>query len=290
VSRWPASAPKLFVGVANPAENPVTSAVGRCGLPSLVSAGALFRETTRFGPLPVGLWRTHGAALDSSGFVAMARFGGYRWDVSEYVEFVVRGAVSDTDERHEDLAGLFPWSWWAQMDFAAEAEIAHDRAEVEERMRLTLGTYALCRDEVDYWREEEGVTWITDPMPVLQGRHPRDYLLSLDLLERYLEGRGEGLPELVGVGSVCRRDVCGPEGLLEVVGALDGRLRGSGTRLHLFGVKGEALPHMDPAVVASVDSMAYDLASRRCAARRRIANTNWHKAAHLLQWVRRQRP
>ena len=58
-------------------------------------------------------------------------------------------------------------------------------------------------------------------MPVLQGRTPSDYIRCLDALE------GLMLPgTVVGVGSMCRRPIHGPEGLIAVVERLS-RMGGS---------------------------------------------------------------
>src|SRR3546814_17495744 len=72
-------------------------------------------------------------------------------------------------------------------------------------------------------------------MPVIQGRRPDDY-------ERCLDGLAldYGLTPLIGVGSMCRREVSGPEGLIAVFDHLD-RILPKGVMLHGFGVKGTAL-------------------------------------------------
>jgi len=67
----------------------------------------------------------------------------------------------------------------------------------------------------------------------------------------------------MGIGSVCRRHLHGPDGLLVILNKLDRELP-AGVRLHLFGVKGDAIRHLrDLPRVQSVDSMAWDLAARR---------------------------
>ncbi|MCE3544045.1 hypothetical protein LXJ56_28100, partial [Escherichia coli] len=49
-------------------------------------------------------------------------------------------------------------------------------------------------------------------MPVLQGRVPDDYVRSLDAIGGLI------LPgTVVGIGSMCRRPIHGPEGLIAVV-------------------------------------------------------------------------
>ncbi len=53
-------------------------------------------------------------------------------------------------------------------------------------------------------------------MPVIQGRHPDDYLRCLDGIAGILR------PDMVvGIGSMCRRALSGPDGLLAVLSRLD---------------------------------------------------------------------
>jgi hypothetical protein len=93
------------------------------------------------------------------------------------------------------------------------------------------------------------------------------------------------LPALVGVGSVCRRDLSGRAGLLAVVEALD-RALPPRTRLHLFGVKGSAIRRLaGHPRVPSVDSMAWDLAARYAA---RGGNDLAHRIARVRAWYGRQ--
>jgi hypothetical protein len=57
----------------------------------------------------------------------------------------------------------------------------------------------------------------------------------------YVEGMGhDGWPSLVGVGSVCRRQLSGEIGLMRVIDTLEGILP-SHVQLHLFGIKSAAL-------------------------------------------------
>src|SRR3546814_1516716 len=75
-------------------------------------------------------------------------------------------------------------------------------------------------------------------MPVIQGRHPGDYERCAEALAHMTERTG-----LVGVGSMCRRPVHGADGLIAVVDRLD-QILPRRTRLHLFGVKGDAIPYL----------------------------------------------
>src|SRR3546814_13278624 len=88
---------------------------------------------------------------------------------------------------------------------------------------------------------------------------------SSDLYERCLDGLAldYGLTPLIGVGSMCRREVSGPEGLIAVFDHLD-RILPKGVMLHGFGVKGTALSHLKGIEhrIASIDSQAYGQAAR----------------------------
>lgn len=245
--------------------------------PVLVSAGAFYRpEEKRLRPLPRMAWKLN-AALDCGGFTAMLK-GGYRWTVSEYVDWVVMNG-----QRAGDGGMPFPWAWWAAMDYCCEAAVAPDRREVRRRMRLTVETYAETVDLLQGWADE-GVTDVPLPLPTLQGRRPEDYLWSARELARvHPLGR---LPELVGLGSVCTRPLYGAEGLVPVMDALHEALPWW-VRLHLFGVKGEALDLLErwPGRVASVDSMAWDLAARRKAQSSGQSYSLAFRAAELERWV-----
>lgn len=121
-------------------------------------------------------------------------------------------------------------------------------------------------------------------MPVLQGRTPDDYVRCLDAIE------GMILPgTTVGIGSMCRRVIHGPEGLVAVVERLS-RVLPVGVRAHAFGVKGDALPYLAPFSrwVASIDSQAFGIAARRDAIQRGVAKSDRLVAAHMERWYRRQ--
>lgn len=195
--------------------------------PVLVSANRYWDDQKRRWKAPSPLLQTLDVALDSSGFVAMVLYRRYRWTVSEYVSF----------------AASYPWAWWAQMDFCCEAEIARNRDEVRRRIGMTVEHLSMCRDEADR-------IGCRHPVPVLQGREPEDYV-------RCAEAMGD-LPAMVGVGSVCRRNLNGREGLYRVIYEIDRHLP-KGVQLHLFGVKGAAIAQLGGNDrIASIDSMAWD--------------------------------
>ena len=227
--------------------------------PILVSANSLWNnDRQRFGG-----WQCYSGfdtALDSGGFVAMMRYGGYRWSVDQYVS----------------LAATMRPTWWAQMDFCCEPEIASNQQEVRKRIDRTVEHLHQCQDAT---RGTVGM-----PMPVLQGWKPTDYC------EGPIWDDGFKWPNLVGVGSVCRRPLRGPTGILAVIGALDGKLPES-VQLHLFGVKSAALRALAdrfPTRIASVDSMAWNVAARREAHNKNIPCPGSMRADHMGSWYLKQ--
>ncbi|MES2784718.1 MAG: hypothetical protein V4684_04585 [Pseudomonadota bacterium] len=98
-------------------------------------------------------------ALDSAGFVAMARYRGFPWGVRDYCE----------------LVGARAWSWAAQPDLCCEPEIASDAAA---RLLRVAGTVKL------YLRAQAAATemGVMPLMPVLQGFLPAEYRLCFDLM------------------------------------------------------------------------------------------------------------
>ncbi len=195
------------------------------------------------------------AALDSAGFVAMARYRGFPWSVSQYL----------------DLVESWPWTWYASWDQCVEPEIASSKIDVYFRLAET------CRllSEVRSQARDRG---LPDPMPVVQGWEVDHYRWSLEHLPL------ASWPKLLGVGSMCRRRVHGPNGILTIVEALDRELP-PGVGLHLFGVKGDALRFLsDQPRIASVDSMAWDFAARRQIP---VGRTADKRIDVMHDWVRR---
>ncbi len=197
-------------------------------------------------------------ALDSAGFVAWAHYGGFPWTVEAYVR----------------LAGSRAWSWWAQMDACCEAEIAGSRGAVRLRQAETIRLLGECR-------RVARAAGVSAPMPVLQGSRASDYVWHLEQID--LDGA-----TLVGVGSMCRRDVGGVDGLLGVVAALD-RVLPAGVRLHLFGVKSTGLEQLAAHPrVASIDSMAWDVDARATGRKATTGCTMEVRTAAMRRWFERQ--
>jgi hypothetical protein len=165
----------------------------------------------------------------------MKRYGRYRWSVRQYVE----------------LARQLKPSWWAQMDWCCEPQIAKDNRDVAQRIELTVVHLHECQRIA----ASENVP---RPMPVLQGWKPGDYCRGPAYDEPF------EWPELVGIGSVCRRHMNGPDGLFAVMEALNAAVPHH-VRFHLFGVKSQAIAKLleeFPARVASMDSMAWNVEAR----------------------------
>lgn len=263
-------------------------AARRLGAPVMVSAGALWAPEEERFRLPSARCNLLDMALDSSGFVRHASQGGYPWSVARYVE----------------LAWLVGWSWWSQMDLPCEQQIAPNRAQVLSRVDRSAELYAECLAEARRVRSESGPTslaaQLSDPVPVLQGRLPEDYARSAERIAKVCGGK---LPSFVGVGSLCTRPVSGSDGVLAVLTQLD-TLLPERTRLHLYGVKGDAIGEIArcPRVV-SVDSMAWDFRARAAANERfsaataeekaniqrtRTRNPTPHRAEHMRRWYKRQ--
>jgi hypothetical protein len=236
----------------------------RLRAPALISANGLWDPKLNRFRLPGSAILDLDVALDCGGFVAMKRYNGYRWPLEKYVE----------------LAGSYSWSWWASMDFCCEPEIAADQAEIDNRIHATWVAYNQTCLLVESWRRL-GAEWLTYPMPVLQGRRLSDYLRSYDLTVRTLPR------DLMGLGSVCRRDT---KELVKLVRGLDASLP-KRVKLHLFGVKGDALPLLEQEFgerIASTDSAAWDDAARRAAFKGKYSNTIAHRRAHMRTWYERQ--
>ena len=342
------TSPRLLVGLPNPSVNDqFARALAQVhaeqdmkgDAPRLFSANALWRKKTvkdaegkkhkvsRFHA-PEALWLVDREvqSLDSAGFTAMVKFGGYRWRTDQYVWFMAQLGLHDMG---------FPFNWWSAMDYCCEEEIAKDREEVLRRIDRTVESYGECLREWLYLVVDEGFPAFPEPMPILQGRTPQDYINCYHGLVKarrrlFDEFRAKNLiyyedgevsdgvrhlaylefPQLLGVGSVCRRNVLGAEGILPILQTLDAQLP-KYMQFHLFGVKGSVLNRIGPytARIASIDSMAYAKKTReRALARSRASGVvgvdkkgrkiykekpkklPGEAAADLKDWVRKQMP
>lgn len=193
------------------------------------------------------------AALDSAGFVAAAKYRGYPWSIDEYL----------------NLVESYEWAWYSTMDYCVEPELAGSKMEVMFRIAETCRLYS----EVRKVAADRGLPL---PMPVLQGWTPAQYLWCADHYPLW------EWPELIGIGSMCRRNVRGEVGVLAVIDALD-RIMPPHTKFHLFGVKGKALELIgNHPRIHSIDSMAWDFAARRD---HPIGRTAELRAQYMFDWV-----
>lgn len=224
-------------------------------LPMLVSANSLWKNGKFTGFKP---YEGRDVALDSSGFVAMKLYGGYRW----------------TENQYADLAKAMAPTWWAQMDFCCEPEIASSPIEVQKRICATVDGLNKCESAA----REVG---ITKPMPVLQGWSPCEYV------DGPIYDRSD--LSIVGIGSVCRRKLKGRTGLLEVIDAIDRKMPAS-VMFHLFGVKGIALASVARLFSKrrfSADSISYSYAARVECRESNVACTGQVRSDHAVKWLDR---
>ena len=262
---------EIIVGLPHLSEGSIIAQARALQQTALISANGLSRWSERRGWREWAGWRlrqlqnARGLAalcLDSAGFVAAARYGGFPWSLADYVA----------------LAAAYPFRWWASADYCVEGEIARDREEVLDRLSRTIRANRDCR------RLAEDHDIVDTLMPVIQGRQPVDY-------ERCIEALWESLTpaSLIGVGSMCRRDIHGPDGLIAVIDHLD-QILPAGVRLHAFGVKGSALPFLLPFQhrIASIDSQAYGVSARQAARRAGVSKSDHFVAVHMARWVSAQ--
>lgn len=284
---------KVLLGLPYLSKGPLLAKAVELGAPVLVSANA-FSRWKDDGPAPAcyeysrSQWRdhlvrgntgpiTHGRKqrmrtwdgwnisslknasqlreihLDSAGFVAMSQMGGFPWSPEQYIF---------------GLCAAFPWTSFASLDMCVEAAVAANRFEVEERIAKTVHLNKLCQ----ILARDAGID--DRLMPVIQGATADDYLRCYDALQYMI-----GDDRVVGVGSMCRRNTEGPDGIVSIIDQLDRRLP-KGVRLHLFGLKSdgaEAVADLDGRI-ASIDSQAYGFRARKLAAEKRRENPSFSKS------------
>ena len=263
------------------------------GFPVMVSASAFWHPQSGSFKIPEAAnLREMDIALDSAGYTAMKLWqqkgkqrgmaGTFPWRLGQYVE----------------LAGSMDVSWWSQPDFCVEEDIASTQEEVDFRINATATLLEGTLRTVYAWQNELAkdsqlsanavANMIRPPVPVIQGWRCSDYLRSLDLLGEVWK-RWEpwiAAPKLIGVGSVCRRSLKNPvHGLHAILAALEGNIP-TGSRLHMFGVKGSCLSELKMLDwIASADSMAYDLGARMKALKSGHSNSMRHRSAEMTEWM-----
>lgn len=251
-------------GVPHPGSPDLLAAAREYNIPILVSANAFSQTTIKQSAdgkpwtfrTPRDLMHGLDVALDSGGFVAMSRYNGYPWGLSEYL----------------DLVASFPWAWYAAMDLCVEIEIAGNRIARRLRIAQTVRNFVECQLQA----RDRG---LPDPLPVLQGQTVDDYLMCAELMPLLR------WPPLIGIGSMCRRDLNGPDNIEAVVEALDKVLPQS-TRLHLFGVKSAAAVLLaDHPRLASTDSCSWSANLRDKVP---VGRNRRMEAEAMVAWWRRQ--
>ena len=237
----------------------LVQAAREAGYPVLFSANAFmvrneYGEVVRVRKPDPTQFAGMDVALDSAGYVAMSKYRGFPWTPNQYL----------------DLVESWPWTWWASMDQCVEPEVAGCPLSIYMRMAETCRMYGELRSMA----RDRG---LKDPMPVLQGWEVDHYKWCLDRMP-LIEW-----PDLIGVGSMCRRQVHGPNGLLAVVEAMDRELP-KHVKLHLFGIKGTSLSYLsEHPRVRSTDSQAWDFAARRLKPTGRTAD---YRIEVMHDWAR----
>ena len=261
------------------------------GYKAMVSASAFWNPLRRQFVIPEAsdLYEIDWA-LDSAGFTAMSQWsrkgtqagiaGIYPWSLSQYIT----------------LASLTSPSWWSQVDFCVEREIASSQSDVDYRVNATVTLLEATLRFIYDWQNELAkscnstvvANLLRPPVPILQGYAVGDYLRCLDMMTTVWDRWTPWLapPKLIGLGSVCRRHLHHPEhGLYPILMGLEGNLP-LGSRLHLFGVKGTALndiKHLN--WIASSDSMSWDFSARVKARNSNRSNTIQNRSMEMSRWM-----
>ncbi len=205
------------------------------GVPLFVSHRRLAGRKTL--PRAIAPW-----ALDSGGFSELSLYGEWRTTPQEYVTAV---------RRYDQEIGELEWA--APQDSMCEdfvlaktglTELEHQQRTVVNFQRLQDLWYSATSDESPF-------------MPVLQARDRDGYLRCADLYA----AAGVDLCdyELVGIGSVCRRQATGE--IHDIVTAIRGVIDPT-LPLHGFGVKTRGL-RLYGNELTTADSMAWSYDGRR---------------------------
>lgn len=281
----------MRVGIPHPGGRLASHAFNN-GYAAMVSANAFWNQKTGELRFPdITPLMDIDFALDSAGFTAMLNWskkgtqagmaGIYPWSYSQYLAF----------------ANTCGSSWYAAPDACVEPQIAASEEEVDYRIRVTATLLEGCLRILYAWQNElvksvsveTAMNLARPPVPVLQGWRADHYMRSLELLHAVWDRWQPWLapPALIGIGSVCRRDLNHPtHGLWAVLDGLDGNLP-RGAKAHMFGVKGASLARLKSMPwVASADSMAWDFGARVKARNAQQSNTLAHRCVEMTRWMR----
>jgi hypothetical protein len=269
---------EVILGLPYLSAGPMTQTARRLGATVLLSASAFCRYTD-VGPMPARWlpeghsgargsrarewsgWNTQQLVhaqgmtldLDSAGFTSLMIHRGYDWTPAAYIS---------------QLCTAYPWRRFSSLDLCVEPEIARDRAEVRERIAKTVALNRECRLAA----EDAGIA--DRLMPVIQGANAEDYLRCFDAMSAHLR---PGM--VIGVGSMCRRNTGGEDGIIAIVERLDREIP-KFLKFHIFGCKGQglgAIAHMSHRV-ASIDSQAYGVRARQLAMEERRRDPSFSKS------------
>lgn len=294
---------QVRVGIPKPGGSLMAEA-NNAGYPVMVSAAAFLRNGELKPPdiMRGGELFMADAALDSAGFTAMSGWA------KKGVQAGMAGVFPWTLQAYMDIAQSMgsACSWFSQPDLTCEPEVATDQAERRKRVEITAMSLSYTLQETHIRevlaeREFHSVkskdqrrrliigSSLRPPVPVIQGWTADDYRYSVELMRRTWEP-WDALytPTLIGLGSVCRRSLWDKEhGVFAILRAIEDMIP-TGSKLHLFGVKGRALQELaQHPLVASADSMAYDFQARMAAARDRRSNAMSGRIEAMHAWMLR---
>lgn len=172
--------------------------------------------------------------LDSGGFTELDKYGEWTIPVEQYVAEVIRWA---------EKIGMMKWA--AIQDWMCEPKIlAKTGLDVREHQRRTIASLLELR------RLAPQIPWV----PVIQGWRVADYEQHVvDYMDAGVDLTKE---EIVGVGSVCRR-----QGTREGA-AIMRAISKLGISIHAFGIKTDGIAMFGDRI-SSADSMAWSLAARK---------------------------
>jgi hypothetical protein len=170
---------------------------------------------------------------DSGGYSFIKGKGEYQTTNAEYLDYV---------EKHHPHR-------FALRDYPCEPDVLekHGRT-VSDHQHMTVEAHSELLDQV----EDRGIK--SEPMSVIQGWETPEYLNHIDMLRE-----AGALTDVVGVGSVCRRNATAD--ILAVLNAVSDCLSGS-AKMHAFGVKTDVLRGNYPDRLKSVDTHSYDYRAR----------------------------
>lgn len=203
-------------------------------VPLMVSHRRMLGRRSKGEPMPLRkLPRARAPwVLDSGGFTELNLYGGWVTSTDDYVAAV---------QRYADEIGNLAWA--APQDWMVEPPVLKRTGlTVANHQHLTIANFLELDGRGPF-------------IPVLQGWERDDYLRHIEMYDK--AGVDLTKRELVGVGTVCRR-----QHEDEILAIMD-ELAMQGLSLHGFGVKRKALNAAAGHLFTSADSMAWSYRARR---------------------------